>query len=146
MIHNRMTIAAALVAMTITASATAATVWIGQYRYDEPLGRDGAGRGAAISVEHKLTIGPNGACRLDAEGYQTDTHILCTATPANGTLQVKFLSYVGGGVKNQYGVQIYQIGAPLFLLTRAGTRVTTRWQGYTLDKANMAPGVYFRRS
>lgn len=132
----------ALAAVAIPASAQG---WQGRYVYEEPLGRDALGKGLAIFVNHRLTLGPDGACRIDAEGYQTDTHIRCTATPANGTLQVKFLSYVGGGVKNQYGVQIYRVSQPLFRLTRARRGVTTTFQGYNLEH-NGATGRFFVRS
>ena len=142
---RRIAIAAGLVAIAgATAVQARPPAWQGRYVYVEPLGRDGAGAGNAIAVRHQLTLGRNGACRLDATGYQTDTHILCTATPVKGGVQVRFRSYVGGGTRNQYGVQVYRPGAPLLTLTQAGGGIVTRFQGYRIETGGT--GRFFVRT
>ena len=143
--HNRILAAATLAAAVLASGPAQAQGWQGRYTYEEPLGRDAVGKGISIFVTHRLTIGPDGYCRIDAQGYQTDNHILCTATPAGGTLQVKFLGYVGGGVKNQFGVQIYRPMQPLFRLTRGPRGLTTAFQGYQLQHEG-AVGRFFRRA
>jgi hypothetical protein len=125
----------AAVGLAATAApALAQGAWTGRYVYEEPLGRDAVGTGITISVVHRLTLAP-GSCRLDAQGYQTDTHIRCRAVPLGpNRLQVRFVSHGDGRPTNQFGVAQYRPGQPLLTLTRApGGRLVTTWQAYGLN-------------
>ncbi|MGA0608183.1 DUF5991 domain-containing protein [Phenylobacterium sp. VNQ135] len=130
----------------LAATAQAAPAWTGTYAFHEALGRDAVGTGITISVDHKLTVGPN-SCRLTAEGYQTNTQIRCTAVPNGDRLVVNFVSFGDGSVANQYGVKLYQPGQPLFTLSRKGATLVTTWQGYKPNMdGNMKPGGYFKKT
>lgn len=134
-----------IVAAAITAAlpATAAAPgWAGRYSFENGLGRNAGGY--YMTVAHRLTIGARG-CRLDAEGYQTDDHILCRAVPAGNTLSVNFVSYADGKVANQYGTILYRPGQTLFTLNRTPRGIVTRWGAYQPD-ATRGAGKYFRRS
>ena len=127
-------------------AASAQGNWTGTYHYNEALGRDGAGAGNAIFVDHTLTLKP-GVCLLEASGYQTDEHIRCKATQSGpGQMQIAFVSFADGKIANQYGVKQYRVGERLLTLSNRGARMITTWQGYKLNDEGAKPGVYFKRS
>ncbi len=120
--------AAALLAAA-PASAAPLSGWYGKFVWEEALGRiGGEGRdGVAIFVTHTLTLGPAAGptgCRLDAEGYQTDRHWKCTATPEMGTVIIKLFKLrptdPGRGVS----------GTRLFRITRGENGLVTRLESY----------------
>lgn len=121
--------AATLAAALPTAPADAAPLasWHGRYVWEENVGRQGGsapGEGIVAFVTYTLSIGPgNGAtgCTLNGQGFQTNTRILCTATPQGNSVIVKFYKF---GPDNMFGS--YRIGAPLFTLTRGPGGLTTR--------------------
>ena len=118
--------------------------WNGTYAFNESLGRDAVGTGISIFVDHRLTVGPKG-CRFTANGYQTNTTIRCAAKATGDRLDVTFVSFGDGSVKNQFGVQLYKPGQTMFSLRRQGGRLTTTWQGYTPQmEQNEKPGAYFK--
>jgi hypothetical protein len=114
---------------TSPASAQGLATWHGTYVWEEPLGRVGGDRGDAVAVfvTHTLTLGPSAGatgCRLDAEGFQTDTHVKCTATPEPGSVIIKLYKFrptdPGRGPS----------GTRLFRMTRTNTGLATRLEAY----------------
>lgn len=132
-------------AMMAAAPAMAQPGWNGTYVFEADLGRDGAGAGNAIGVEHRLTLGGRGGCRLTAEGFQSNEDIRCTATPTANGVRIAFKGYADGGTTNQYGVAQYKPGATLFTLTRGKRGIVTTWGAYEPDGIKGKSGVYFRK-
>jgi hypothetical protein len=141
--------AAALGAAALTGAAPAAaaplSAWYGTFVWEEALGRIGGegADGVAIFVTHTLTLGPSAGpsgCRLDAEGYQTDRHWKCTATPEMGTVIIKLFKLrptdPGRGVS----------GTRLFRIARGENGLTTRLEAYG-PTSDISPrsGRLFRR-
>lgn len=130
------------IAVAPLAAVQAATPWDGTYVYEQSLGK--ALSGMALFVTHTLKI--NGAdCRIDAEGVQTNQHIRCKATPNGDKLDVTFVSFADGGMKDQFGNQIYKVNQPLFALTRQGNSIATTWQDYSKEKGETAGPATFRK-
>lgn len=138
-----------MVALSVAAPAGAARLadWYGRYVWEESLGRIGGAtpaEGVAAFVTHTLTLGRSGGstgCMLNAEGFQTDEHIRCTATPQGNALVVKFY-----GLAAQSRGATYRRGTPLFTLMRTPAGLVTRLQasGPTSD-AGPRRGRLFRR-
>lgn len=121
---------AATLMTAVPASAAPLSGWYGKFVWEEALGRiGGEGRdGVAIFVTHTLTLGPSAGssgCRLDAEGYQTDRHWKCTATPEMGSVIIKLFKLrptdPGQGLS----------GTRLFKITRGESGLVTRLESYT---------------
>ncbi len=138
-------LAMAAMAMMAAAPVTAQPGWTGRYVFDADLGRDGLGKGITIGVTHTLVLGGKAGCVLVAEGYQTDTYIRCTATPAGTGVRIAFKSHRDGSLVNDYGVAQYKPGATLFTLTRGKRGVVTTWGAYEPDGIKGKSGVYFRK-
>ncbi len=97
-------------------------------------------------VEYRLELAGDG-CLLDISGYQSDSHIRCALEASDKTAVVRFRSYGNGDVKNRYGVQIYEVGEPLFTL-RLFTDpkgLITEWGGLVPDSVEGKVGIYFAR-
>lgn len=124
--------------------------WYGSYVFDDAAGRTAGG--SPIIYHYTLVLrreqtGPT--CALHLEGYQQDEMLRCTVNGDQNVLWVAFASYAGGSLVNAYGVRVFQPGAALFRLTRAGSGesplVTTAW--LALHPDGMAQtGVFFRRN
>jgi hypothetical protein len=125
--------AAVLCAATMLAAAPASAAlseWYGKFVWEEALGRiGGEGRdGVAIFVTHTLTLGPSAGptgCRIDAEGYQTDRHWKCTATPEMGSVIIKLFKLR----PNDPGRWVS--GTRLFKIKRGENGLVTRLESYT---------------
>jgi hypothetical protein len=117
-------VATAVLAAPSPADAQSIATWYGRYVWEEPLGRvGGPGRdGVAIFVTRTLTLGaaagPTG-CLLKSEGYQTFETMRCTATPAQGTLTIKFYRTVEGRFVR------HRLGETLFTMQRTPRGLTT---------------------
>ncbi|MEP9400449.1 DUF5991 domain-containing protein [Sphingomonas silueang] len=142
--------AAALGLATLaTAPATAAPLssWYGRYVWEENVGRHGGDTpqdSIAAFVTRTLSIGPgNGAtgCTLNGQGFQTNTRILCTATPQGDSVVIKFYKF---GPDNMFGN--YRIGSTLLTMTRTPGGIVTRLaaMGPSSD-ATPRTGKLFRR-
>ena len=148
-IKSTAALALALAAITPFAPAAAAPLpeWYGRYVWEEPLGRIGGStpsEGVAAFVTYTLAVGPgNGStsCLLDAQGYQTNRRIQCTATPQGNSVIIKFYKFgpdnIGGG---------YPVGAQLLTLTRNGNAIVTRLQALSpASDATPRTGRLFRQ-
>ncbi|MET3494625.1 DUF5991 domain-containing protein [Variovorax boronicumulans] len=104
--------------------------WNGRYVWEESLGRIGGSspsEGAAAFVTHTLSLGPgNGAtgCTLNAEGFQTNMRMLCTATPSGTSVVVKFYKFGPDNVRGQRTT-----GERLLTLTREPGGIVTQLEG-----------------
>ena len=109
--------------------------WHGRYVWEESLGRIGGSspaEGAAAFVTHTLSLGPSAGatgCTLNAQGFQTNTRVLCTATPVGTSVDIKFYRAAPGNVGGRHA-----IGDRLFTLTRDGGGIGTRLEA--LDPAS----------
>ncbi|WP_085808669.1 DUF5991 domain-containing protein [Sphingomonas sp. TZW2008] len=149
MLKSIMTVAAlgaATLPVAGPAIAAPLSTWHGTFVWEEPLGRvGGAGAdGVAIFVTHTLTLGPaagSTGCRLDAQGYQTDLHVKCTATPEMDSVVIKLYKFrptdPGRGPS----------GTRLFRMTRTENGLMTRLESYgpTSDMGSRS-GPLFRRA
>lgn len=117
--------------------------WDGIYTFSEKLGEDPGG--AAMLVEYRLEL-DGGHCLLQIAGYQSDTRIRCTLESAKDRAVVSFHSYGSGEVENQYGVQVYRVGEPLFTLRRPAddsATLVTEWGSLVPDSIEEKSGNYF---
>lgn len=135
-------LASLLVAAAIAAAPTPSG-WDGVYTYTHDGGRTAGG--SPILVTWRLTLTPDG-CELHGEGFQTLETLACSAHPTAAGLEVRFLRYPPPGDGNRFGVQVYKPGQPLFVLSRSGRRLLTRWTGFTPDEgATRVPAPFFRK-
>lgn len=118
--------------------------WNGVYVFSENLGEDPGG--AAMLVQYRLELGAD-RCLLDISGYQSDTHIHCALDTDDNAAVIRFRSYDNGEVKNIYGVQVYQVGEPLFRLRSSANsgELVTEWQSLSPDSIEEKTGNYFTR-
>lgn len=127
------------------AAAQSLPTWYGSYVWEEALGRIGGegADGVAIFVTHRLTLGPaagNTGCRLDAEGYQTDLHVKCTATPEPGQVVIKLYKFRPTGPGRGPS------GTRMFRMVRTNTGLTTRLEAYgPTSDMNPRVGRLFRQ-
>ena len=90
--------------------STPLAAWNGRYVWEESLGRIGgatAAEGAAAFVTYTLALGPgNGAtsCTLNAQGFQTNMRMQCTATPQGGAVVIKFYRYGADNLRGKHAM------------------------------------------
>ena len=110
------TIAASI--LLLAATATSAQEWGGVYKYRANFGKSAGG--SVILIDYSIAIedGSNPAAEITADGYQTSNTILCTTRKRGNSIQLRFLSYPGGGLENEYGVKLYEVGDVLITLTK----------------------------
>lgn len=121
--------------------------WQGRYVWEESLGRIGGSspsEGAAAFVTHTLALGPGSGptgCTLNAEGFQTYTRTICTATPSGTSLVVKFYK---AGPENVGGR--HAVGDRLLTLSRDNSGIATRLEGLS-PASDAAPraGRFFKK-
>ncbi|WP_421997052.1 DUF5991 domain-containing protein [Reyranella sp.] len=130
------------VALGATGTAFAAGPWDGTYVYEQGLGRNPGG--IALFVTHTLTV-DGATCRVDAEGVQTNEHIVCKATPSGDKLEVTFVSFKNGSMLDQFGNKKYAPGQKLFSLARQGNGIATTWQGYSKEAVDTAGPPTFQK-
>ncbi|WP_346839064.1 DUF5991 domain-containing protein [Microbulbifer sp. SAOS-129_SWC] len=131
--------------LILAAACQSSADWHGVYGYTQTLGEDPGG--AAMLVEYRLELGAD-LCRLTVSGYQVNDTILCTLAVDGGTAVVRFRSYSNGKTTNLYGIQVYQVGEPLFTLRRAGTgeaTLVTEWNSLQPDAVERKQGTFFAR-
>ena len=135
----------------VAAAASDAVVlrWAGSYVFEDALGEIPAGSGTRVSITYKLRI-PGSASQpvtLDADGFQTEDRLRCTISGSGERIEVRFVSFADGSVKNQFGVSVYQPNDVLFTLERAklhGSQVVlTEWKALKPDKVSKVRGRYF---
>lgn len=84
------------------------SAWNGRYVWEESLGRIGgasAAEGAASFVTYTLALGPaNGptGCTLEAQGFQTNTRMQCTATPQGAAVVIKFYRFGADNIRGRH--------------------------------------------
>lgn len=135
-----------LVSFGIYAENAAYRMWAGKYSYRDSFGQ--AGGGDPNYIEMDLTLSKNGACRLERRGYQLDDAIICSIRNRGlSQIDVRFLLFSTGIVKNTYGVVIFRPGDILFSLSLDATAslLTTHWGA--IDPTGVtAVGKYFLKS
>ncbi|WP_076999004.1 DUF5991 domain-containing protein [Variovorax sp. KK3] len=129
------------------AQAPPLSAWHGRYVWEEALGRVGGSSptdSVAIFITYTLSLGPgNGStgCTLDAEGYQTNERMLCTATPSGPSLVVKFYKFGPDNVRGRHTT-----GERLLTLTRDGGGIATQLEGLKpASDASARKGRLFRK-
>lgn len=135
-------------AIALTAPSLAADdigqLWSGDYEYSDSFW-DGT---QSVITDIKLKIARDGRCTLSQEGFQLDEHILCSAEEGKlrGRLDILFVSYPDGAVKNEYGVEVYKIRDRLFSLQKSrGNSIVTIWSSsYRPPKAKTI-GIFFEK-
>lgn len=143
MLKRFSTTALCVLLLSLAAACQSSADWDGVYTFGEKLGEDPGG--AAMLVEYRLELAGD-RCLLDITGYQSDSHIRCALDASDATAVVRFRSYGTGDVKNIYGVQVYQVGEPLFVLRRsADSGLVTEWDGLVPDSVEEKTGNYFAR-
>jgi hypothetical protein len=127
--------------MAFSLSACAArNTWQGEYSYEALLGENVAED--AVIIEYTLNISDT-ACSIRVEGYQVAESILCTAVTSKDSLEVKFLSYKNGSIRNVYDVAVYPVGSLLFSLVMDDEQLVTTWGELLPDESLKRRGFYF---
>jgi hypothetical protein len=136
-------IAVGLLAFSLHANAQ--NDWTGAYSLDENGGKNAGG--ATIFISHELTIfdGDEGlAARIQSNGYQTSSDLICTTKIEGAKLLIYFQSY---GEDNMF--EPYKPGDLLFTLERKTEKgkpvVLTHWGKFTpaIPKNSKSGKVYF---
>ncbi len=131
----------------VAASASDAVVrrWAGSYVYEDALGEIPAGSGTRPFVTYTLRI-PGSASQpvtLEADGFQTEDRLRCAVSGSGERIEVRFLSFADGSVKNQFGVSVYQPNDVLFTLQRGARGFVTEWRALKPDVVSRRRGRYF---
>ena len=138
---------AALGLLLLSFHSNAQTDWKGSYFFDENGGKNAGG--AAIFISHELSVfeGEDGlAARLQSNGYQTSTDLICTVKVEGAKLLIYFQSY---GEDNMF--EPYAPGDLLLTLerkTEKGKQVLlTYWGKFAPDIPKYAKTgkVYFEK-
>lgn len=125
-----------------TAAAQAPRAWWGEYQYEWSPGRTAGGTG--IVVDYRLHLSADG-CRITAQGWQTNETIRCAAQPSGGVININFVSYGDGSVRNVHGIQRYKPGERLFSLSNKHGAIWTGWGSYSPWENSEPLGKYFKR-
>ena len=134
--------------LSLSIHASAQNDWKGTYSFDENGGKNAGG--TTIFISHELSVfdGDAGlAARLQSNGYQTSSDLICTAKVEGSKLLIYFQSY---GEDNMF--ELYKPGDLLFTLERKLEKgkpiVLTYWGKFTpAIPGNQKSGkVYFQRS
>ncbi|MET0337939.1 MAG: DUF5991 domain-containing protein [Caulobacter sp.] len=127
----------------LLASTSPASEWNGSYTYTHDGGRTAGG--SPILVTWRLTL-KDGACAFAGEGFQTKEAFNCTLNPSPQGLEVRFLSYPPPSTGDRFGVEVYKPGTSLFVLSKAGGKLLTRWTGFVPDEGvTRSPAAYFQK-
>ncbi len=122
--------------------------WKGSYVFDENGGKNAGG--AVIVISHELTIFDSGeglAARLQSNGYQTSSDLVCTVRSEGSKIMIYFQSY---GEDNMF--EPYSAGDLLFTLENKVEKgkplVLTYWGKFTpaILKNAKTGKVYFEKS
>jgi hypothetical protein len=138
-----------LVLFSISVIAQAQNAWIGDYTFEEDGGKNAGGSAIFISHELKVFEGDGGAlvARLQSNGYQTSSDLVCTTKLAGEKLVIYFESY---GEDNMF--EPYKPGDLLFTLERKIEKgkavVLTHWGKFTpsIPRNSKSGKVYFQRA
>ncbi|MEO8573005.1 MAG: DUF5991 domain-containing protein [Pyrinomonadaceae bacterium] len=131
--------------LALSVHANAQNDWKGTYSFDENGGKNAGG--TTIFISHELTVfdGDDGlAARLQSNGYQTSTDLICSAKVEGTKLLIYFQSY---GEDNMF--EPYGLGDLLLTLERkmekAKSIVLTHWGKFTpaIPKNAKSGKVYF---
>ncbi len=112
-------------ALCLIACSCAKAEWRGIYFCELEFGSTVPGQ--AVIVEQALVLSADG-CTLSVNGYQVSENIICKAESKGDGVAINFVSYADGSVKNIYGVQVYEAGETLFILTGDTARPATIWK------------------
>jgi len=122
-------IAVGLLAFSLQADAQ--NDWKGTYSFDENGGKNAGG--ATIFISHELSVFDDDegfAARLQSNGYQTSSDLICTTKVEGAKLLIYFQSY---GEDNMF--EPYKPGDLLFTLERKAEKgksiVLTHWGKFT---------------
>ena len=136
-------IAVGLLAFSLHANAQ--NDWKGTYSFDENGGKNAGG--TTIFISHELTLFDGGEgliARLQSNGYQTSSDLICTTKAEGSKLLIYFQSY---GEDNMF--EPYKPGDLLFTLERKTEKgkpvVLTHWGKFTpaIPKNSKSGKVYF---
>ncbi len=133
-------ITAALLAPAVAAQAPRA--WWGDYLYEWYAGRTAGGTG--IVVNYRLHLSGDGY-RITAQGWQTDETIRCAARPNGSVIDINFVSYGDGSVRNVHGIQRYKPGERLFSLSNKRGTIWTGWGAYSPWENDKPLGKHFKK-
>ena|SRR5215203_1434184 len=131
--------------LVLSFHANAQNDWKGTYSFDENGGKNAGG--AAIFISHELSVfdGDEGfAARLQSNGYQTSSDLVCTTKIVGSKLLIYFQSY---GEDNMF--EPYTPGDLLLTLERKTLKgkpiVWTHWGKFTpaIPKNAKSGKVYF---
>ena len=134
--------------LALSLHANAQTDWKGTYSFDENGGKNAGG--ATIFISHELSVFADDdglAARLQSNGYQTSTDLICTAKVEGAKLLIYFQSY---GEDNMF--EPYKPGDLLLRLERKAERgkriIVTHWEKFTpaIPKNAKSGKVYFEVS
>lgn len=137
-----------VVLLLLSMASNAQTDWKGAYDFSENGGKNAGG--AAIFISHELEIFDGGdglAARLQSNGYQTSTDLVCSVKVEGPKLMIYFQSY---GEDNMF--EPYQQGDLLLTLERKVVKgkpiILTHWGKFSasIPKNEKSGKVYFEKS
>lgn len=127
--------------------SVSAQSWGGVYSYHANLGRTAGGTRMNIDYEIAIEDDLNGMAEISANGYMTYNTVLCSTRKKGASLELRFLSYPDGKMKNEFGVQLYKKGDVLMTLTRITKAGKTNYR-VVMGKYNseLKGPVYFKKT
>ncbi|WP_366919977.1 DUF5991 domain-containing protein [Burkholderia cepacia] len=116
--------------------------WQGRYEY-----QDGFSDGIQpIITQITLVVRDGKECGLMWNGYQKNEEIVCSTRAERGSMEIRFVSFAGGEIENEFGVVQYRKGEVLFTLERTrDQRLLTTWGERFVPPGVKKSGRYFSR-
>ena len=126
--------------------SVSAQEWGGLYRYNASFSRNAGGTAMNVTYEIAIEDGPTPDAEITADGYQTGNTILCTTRIKGSSIELRFLSYPGGKMENDFGVELYKKNDLLMTLTRVTSAGKTKYRA-VIGKYNtdVKGPVYFKK-
>ena len=138
----------AVVLFSIATAVSAQPDWKGDYEFDENGGKNASG--IAVVISHELSVFDDGeggvAARLESNGFQTSSNLVCSAKVVGPKLMIYFQSY---GEDDMF--EPYKAGDLLLTLERKTDKgksvVLTHWGKFTasIPRNEKSGKVYFTK-
>lgn len=133
------------VALILTANAQSLKDYTGHYEFFEDGGKTAGD--TAVFVGHGLKIEPDGAVKLNADGFQTARDLIGTARIEGGKLKIYFTLYNDEGINSFTPYEAEDLLLILEFKTVSGKKVLwTTFGKYqpAIISAETGGGIYFK--
>lgn len=141
-------LAVSMFIFTVCIAANAQNAWLGSYEFDEDGGKTAGGSGIFISHEIEITeIDGKLLAKLQSNGYQTSSDLICTTKTEGNKLLIYFESY---GENNMF--EPYEQGDLLLTLekqtVKGQSQILTFWNKFqpSVPQNEKSGKIYFKKT